>query len=333
MIKPQPQLSIIIPIYNAEPFLYRLLTSITNQDTKIVYEIILVDDGSTDNSYEIIKTFFHNNNIYYHRQDNAGPGVARNSGLALAKGEFILFADADDYFSPHLINSSFFSIQNTDFDFVSFGSSFVDLNGIIFSSISKSIPQLSDVKILKNYLNGKLIKTVVWNKIYRKDFLRINNIIFTQHYGNEDLLFTFKVCLYSTKISIIPDILYFHTLDNINSFTNNILKVHFSTTLGILSDELNLLKITNKSHSLIDFQIYAIKVVFHLFYNKAYNISSFSLYMDFINLISPDNHIFGKKTFIKLFPHPSIFLRLFLCMNPAILWASVRVLKFFLLFK
>ena len=331
-MKMRIHISIIIPFYNAELFLYRLLTSIYNQDTNLVYEIILVDDGSTDNSYEIIKTFLPNKNIYYLRQDNAGPGVARNSGLAIAKGEYILFADADDYFSPNLLHSSYLAIYNTDFDFISFGSIFVDANGIISSVISQSIPKLSDDEILKSYLNGKLIKTVVWNKIYRADFLNKFNIKFSKHFGGEDLLFTFKVCLYAKRIGIIPDLLYFHTLDNLNSFTNKILPIHFSSTFDIFDNELNLLKSSSKNYDLLDFQIYTVKAAFHLCFQKAYISNSFVEYRNFINLALVENEIFSNKLFIKLLFHPQIFLRLFLYMHPILLWVLVRLLKFFRVF-
>ena len=328
----RPHLSIVIPIYNAELFLHRLLVSITNQDTDFHYEIILIDDGSTDNSYNIVRSFLPKEKIYYHRQNNSGPGKARNTGLRIAKGEFILFADADDYFSDNAINTSISSIISTDFDFVSFGASFMGPNGKISSLISYSIAELENYDILKIYLNGRFIKTVVWNKIYRADFLRKYNIQFTNHFGGEDLLFTFKVCLYAKKISIIPDLLYFHTLDNLNSFTNKILPTHFSSTFDILNDELNLLKSTSKNYDLIEFQIYAIKAVFHLCFQKAYISHSYVEYMNFIILVLVDNEIFSKKLFTKLLFHPLIFLRLFLYMHPSVLWALVRVLKFFRVF-
>lgn len=89
-------LSIIIPVYNAAPLLNRCLDSIFNQTTTYTYEVILVDDGSTDNSIEIIKSR-KEKNITLFQQKNSGPSVARNKGIELAKGKFIAFLDADDY--------------------------------------------------------------------------------------------------------------------------------------------------------------------------------------------------------------------------------------------
>ena len=78
-------LSIIIPVYNAAPLLDRCLDSVFNQTTQYNYEVILVDDGSTDNSVEIIKSR-NEKNISFYQQKNAGPSVARNKGIELSNG-------------------------------------------------------------------------------------------------------------------------------------------------------------------------------------------------------------------------------------------------------
>lgn len=98
-------LSIIIPVYNAAPLLNRCLNSIFNQTTQYTYEVILVDDGSTDNSIDIIKTR-KEKNISLHQQRNSGPSVARNKGIELAKGEFLTFLDADDYWNNGYIEQT-----------------------------------------------------------------------------------------------------------------------------------------------------------------------------------------------------------------------------------
>lgn len=106
-------LSIIIPVYNAAPLLNRCLDSIFSQNTKYKYEIILIDDGSTDNSLDIIKSRKENNIILY-QQKNSGPSVARNNGLILAKGEYIAFLDADDYWLDGFIEKTLSFIKSND---------------------------------------------------------------------------------------------------------------------------------------------------------------------------------------------------------------------------
>lgn len=97
-------LSIIIPVYNASLLINRCLDSISHQITQYTYEVILVDDGSTDNSVEIINARDEDNIILY-QQQNAGPSVARNKGVELAHGKYVTFIDADDYWEDGYISS------------------------------------------------------------------------------------------------------------------------------------------------------------------------------------------------------------------------------------
>lgn len=98
-------LSIIIPVYNAIPLLNRCLDSIFNQTTKYSYEVILVDDGSTDNSVEVIKERKEPNIILF-QQQNAGPSAARNKGIEVAQGRYSTFLDADDYWNDGYIEQT-----------------------------------------------------------------------------------------------------------------------------------------------------------------------------------------------------------------------------------
>ncbi|MGH6553680.1 glycosyltransferase family 2 protein [Bacteroides hominis] len=98
-------LSIIIPIYNAAPLLNRCIESIFNQKTNYSYEVIFIDDGSSDNSIEIIKKRKEKNIILY-QQANSGPAAARNKGIELAKGKYCTFIDADDYWNNGYIEQT-----------------------------------------------------------------------------------------------------------------------------------------------------------------------------------------------------------------------------------
>lgn len=98
-------LSIIIPVYNASKLLERCLDSIFEQKTQYSYEVILIDDGSTDNSIEIIKRRKEPNIILY-QQQNSGPSVARNKGVELAKGNYCAYLDADDYWMQGFIEKT-----------------------------------------------------------------------------------------------------------------------------------------------------------------------------------------------------------------------------------
>lgn len=98
-------LSIIIPVYNASKLLNRCLDSIFSQDTHYSYEVILVDDGSSDNSVELIKARKEPNVVLF-LQQNGGPSAARNKGVELAKGKYCAYLDADDYWMPGFIEQT-----------------------------------------------------------------------------------------------------------------------------------------------------------------------------------------------------------------------------------
>lgn len=104
-------LSIIIPIYNAGTLLNRCLDSIFNQQTIFLYQIILIDDGSTDNTIELIKER-KEKNIIFLQQKNSGPAAARNKGLEIAEGKYCAYLDADDYWEPYFIQKTIDFLEN-----------------------------------------------------------------------------------------------------------------------------------------------------------------------------------------------------------------------------
>lgn len=106
-------LSIIIPVYNKSKLINRCLDSIFSQSTHYSYEVILVDDGSTDDSVEMIKTRNENNIILYEQQ-NAGPSVARNKGVDLSQGKFCAYLDADDYWEDGFIEKTLSFLEEHD---------------------------------------------------------------------------------------------------------------------------------------------------------------------------------------------------------------------------
>lgn len=106
-------LSIIIPVYNKSKLIIRCLDSIFCQTTNYSYEVILVDDGSTDDSVKLIKSRKENNIILYEQQ-NAGPSVARNKGVELSHGKYCAYLDADDYWSDGLIEKAVSFLEQND---------------------------------------------------------------------------------------------------------------------------------------------------------------------------------------------------------------------------
>ena len=106
--------SIIVPVYNMEKYISKCLDSIFSSTYKN-YEVIIVNDGSTDKSDEIIKTYIEKNrNIIYIKEENMGLSTARNNGVSKATGDYIIFVDSDDYIEEKLLENLELNIDNND---------------------------------------------------------------------------------------------------------------------------------------------------------------------------------------------------------------------------
>ena len=116
------QLSVIIPMYNAEKYIKRCIESVYRQDLDINnFELLVVNDGSTDNSLEIVKDYFTSyKNIRFFSQKNSGQGAARNLGIKHATGEYILFLDSDDFLLPQSINKILGIVKHVSCDVINF---------------------------------------------------------------------------------------------------------------------------------------------------------------------------------------------------------------------
>ena len=142
VIDPMPKLSVIVPVYNTEKYLSRCLESVLQQLYQNL-EIILVDDGSTDNSGRICDVFSElDGRICVFHVANQGPASARNHGMDVAKGEWITFVDADDYISPEHISSMYRLVKDVSSVAVS-DISRIDVAGRMIGTFSyMGVPQV-----------------------------------------------------------------------------------------------------------------------------------------------------------------------------------------------
>lgn len=159
-----PLISIIVPVYNVHKYIDRCIKSLINQDYKN-REIILVDDGSTDESSEICRQYSIDfSDITYYRQQNRGLSAARNTGLSLAHGDFVMFVDSDDYVDSTFCSNAVLNQQEFKSDVVIFG---------FYRETTTTIPCLTLGKQSRNLTLEEaatdLIKdSYAWNKLYRK---------------------------------------------------------------------------------------------------------------------------------------------------------------------
>lgn len=204
------ELSIIVPVYNVEKYICKCLDSILAQ-TFSDFEVILVDDGSTDASGKICDDYAKKDNriVVIHRE-NGGLSAARNTGIKYANGAFIAFVDSDDYIAPNMYETLINVSKETGADIVKCGfHEFVDDNITVKKTFSevKVMDNYSGQSLLPLYYEGVLY-TVVWNGIYSSNLGK--TVVYPEGYINEDNYASPMYLHLSKKIALIPDCFYYY---------------------------------------------------------------------------------------------------------------------------
>lgn len=207
--------SIIVPVYNVEKYLDKCLASISEQTFK-EFECIVVDDGSPDNSNDIIDRYVNKDQRFkVIHQKNMGISAARNAGLAIAQGDYVAFVDSDDYISNEYLEKFALKIANTDADIVICG--FIE---VLKDSQKTVCFEAPSTEVIKQNILADICPSYPWNKCYKKYLFE--NIRFPVGKIFEDLLTIPEVCLNAHKIVCIPEKLYYYNRQNLNSITSNL---------------------------------------------------------------------------------------------------------------
>lgn len=221
------KVSVVIPVYNSEKFLNQCLDSVCGQTLKEI-EIICVDDGSTDRSTEILKEYAEKDDrVQILTQKNSGSAMARNNGLAKSSGKYVIFWDSDDYFEKDALEKLYDRCEQEDADICICGANKVDY-------------ETGDVWLCTNtYLNEKRVPAptfspmenqkflfcftceAVWNKFFRRSFLKENNLKFPKFSYNEDTYLCLLTLLYAGRITILPTPLVHYRANNPNSLVTS----------------------------------------------------------------------------------------------------------------
>lgn len=206
-----PELSVVIPIYNAEEHLEQCLESLVSQTLKEI-EILCVDDGSTDGSAAILSDYAQRDNRFIVlRQQNRGAGVARNKGLEVARGEYVIFLDADDFFAPDLLKKMYAQAVCSEADIVicngraynTSSGQYRDVANYLRTSLVKGIPVFSRRDIPDHILT--VTNPVPWNKLFRRGFLLREQLHFQPLQNCNDLYMVLLSLCVAERISSIDE--------------------------------------------------------------------------------------------------------------------------------
>lgn len=269
--------SIIIPIYNVEKYIEKCLESIDNQNYDD-YEIILVNDGSTDDSAHICESFVARSNSSYQiiNQENGGLAAARNTGLLAANGQWIVFVDSDDYVSADFLKVLDNAIAKEPADLYSFNHNRVDAEG---NFVEKKLYAVENTTlgfkteedmtkfICSDFINYNL-GWEAWGMIYKRSIIQGNNIIFqnTKDVFAEDLCFALEYLMHTKKICVLCNLLYNYRIrpgSLIETANSETVLSRIYNLAEYLYTSGNITKSLKKNYS----KLYMAMVDFHIKYN------------------------------------------------------------------
>lgn len=250
-----PIVSVIIPVYNAMPYLQEAVKSIIDQ-TFTDYELIFVDDGSTDTSLNFLKKLqIEDQRITVLHQINKGAGVARNYGMNKAKGKYLLFLDADDIFLPNLIFEAVKCAEKNNADITIY--KFQSYHNITMRK------ENCDYAFRKEQWSGRIVNwhnnpqkiftsfnPCAWNKLFKKSFIDSNGLRFQDNKRTNDLYFTTMAMALAERIALLDKVLLQYRIGNCNSSqaTNSIAEFDFFKALMSVKESLEKNKLMLNLH-------------------------------------------------------------------------------------
>lgn len=203
------KVSVVITIYNGETYLRQCLDSVCSQTLKDI-EIICVDDGSTDSSWDILESYRAKDNRFkLYRQQNLYAGTARNNGKSHAEGKYLVFWDCDDFFDPEALEILFNRSEETDSDICVCGANdyYQDKEKIFPASAYLNMNRIPDAEVFNRVTNENYIMNfttaVAWNKMFKREFIEQQGLDFQGIRNGNDIYFTMNALCLAERISYV----------------------------------------------------------------------------------------------------------------------------------
>ncbi len=212
-----PKISVIIPVYNAEEYLRTCLDSVIHQTLKDI-EKICVNDGSTDRSLDILREYEKKDKrVLVIDQENKGAGAARNNGMQYANGDYLSFLDADDFFEIDMFQKAYRQAQLDNDEIIVWRSDLYIQKQNKYRDATHTINK----NLLPNHspFSGTDVTNVFnlfigwpWDKLFRRDFIQKNGLLFQEQRTTNDLLFVYSAVVKANRISVINDVFAHHRI-------------------------------------------------------------------------------------------------------------------------
>ena len=209
-------LSLIVPVYNSEKYLEACLLSLLNQNTKFGYEIICVNDGSTDKSLKIVERLVaqYPNILRIINQENQGISRSRNKGITVARGQFIGFVDNDDLVTSDYVETFVSKMRKTNADMIQAGYDIVDSHGNLLNTISKGNHMWT--KESDNIEKERLVRGLPWDGVFKKELFE--KVRFPENFWYEDMLLRMLLMRKAKTIVTIDNVLYHYVMHSTNTY-------------------------------------------------------------------------------------------------------------------
>lgn len=213
-----PKVSIIVPVHNVEEYLDQCINSILKQSLFEI-ELILVDDGSSDRSFEIIKKYESKDKrvVYIHNKYASGnSGTPRNQALMKAKGEYVAFVDSDDWIDENMLQDLYTAAIYQDADIATSSCFYREKSGEVEQVKVVNAEYLPEKNQRKDLFMGGQFP-IVWYRIYKRDFIQNNQIKFGETKTSADLPFAFKALYKANKVVAVDGCYYHYRFDRVGS--------------------------------------------------------------------------------------------------------------------
>lgn len=261
-----PIVSIVIPVYNVEPYITDCLQSVMYQTYTGPLECILVDDCGTDKSIEVAEKLIaeYDGPIEFkvlHHEHNRGLSAARNTGMDLAKGDYVYFLDSDDWISDDCIEKLARPLQNEVFDIIV--GDYVTVGKLPYQ-LELSLPEGSyhEKGISTTFCNHGVYVMAV-NKLYSKEFMNKNRLSFEEGKVHEDEILAFEISCIEKSFYVVKSVSYYYRIRKNSITTNKDLLKKIEGYAGVLQSVKRKVKRYEKMDGVYDFYMFWIKRVFN----------------------------------------------------------------------